>query len=107
MELIRYFFVAVVGLVIDTGVSWLLFYKLEILLTLSSAFGFLSAAIINYVMHELWTFRHGQRTLSTRRGISYIVVLILTLITRIVAVHALQLLLTNEFHENKQYFLGL
>jgi len=45
-------------------------------------------------MYELWTFRHGHRKLSMNRAFTYVGVLILTLVTRVLAVHALQILLT-------------
>ena len=95
MEFIRFFLVAAVGLLIDTAVAWLLHSQFEVLLTLSSAIGFLIAAAINYVMHEIWTFRGGQRTLSTHRALSYIGVLGITLILRIAAVHLLQIILSS------------
>lgn len=94
--LIRFFMVAVAGLVIDTGIAWSLYHNFGILLTVSSAISFIVAAIINYTMHELWTFRSGQRSLSISRVISYIGVLIITLVARVAAVYLLQLVLLSD-----------
>jgi len=98
MELMKFFLVAVVGLMIDTGIAWVLSQRFSVSMTLSSVSGFLFAAIMNYLMHELWTFKHGHRKLSKYRAFTYIWVLILALGTRVLVVHALQILLTpTEF----------
>lgn len=94
MELMRFFMVAVVGLVLDTCIAWVLSQRFGVPLTLSSASGFLCAAILNYMMHELWTFKHGHQKLSMYRAFTYAGVLIITLLTRVLAVHTLQFLLS-------------
>lgn len=93
MELMRFFAVAAIGLIIDTGIAWILFHEYSVPLTLSSVCGFLIAAAANYIMHELWTFKNNQSTMSFNRALAYIGALILTLLIRIVVVHITQIFL--------------
>jgi putative flippase GtrA len=59
-------------------------------LPIAAVFGFAAAAAVNYVLHESWTFRHGARRLSLRRGGLYLTTLCLTLGARIGAVLIIQ-----------------
>ena len=71
MEAVRFFAVAVAGLVLDMAVAWSAARLLGLPLWLAAATGFAVAATMNYVLHELWTFRHGARRLSAGRVLRY------------------------------------
>ncbi len=56
---------------------------------LAAAGGFVVAASLNYVLHELWTFRDGMKKLSAGRGARYAFALAATLGVRVASVAVL------------------
>ena len=89
MEAVRFLTVAVAGLALDLAVSWSAARLLGLPLWLAAAVGFCVAATINYLLHELWTFRGGERRLSVGRFIHYAMTLTATLGTRVATVAVL------------------
>ncbi len=86
MEAARFLAVAVIGLIIDLAVAWSAARFLGMPLWLAAALGFIVAAALNYVLHELWTFRDGAKKLSAGRGARYAVALAATLGVRVATV---------------------
>lgn len=86
MEALRFFAVAVAGLVLDLAVAWSAARFLGLPLWLAAALGFMVAAGLNYVLHELWTFRGGARRLSGGRALRYGLALAATLAARVLTV---------------------
>ena len=97
MEAVRFFAVAAAGFVLDIGVAWSVERFLGLPIWIAAAIGFAFAALMNYVLHELWTFRNGVRHLSSGRASRYVVGLLLTLATRVVAVYVLDALLNGGY----------
>ncbi len=89
MEVARFFAVAVVGLALDLAVAWSAAQLLGLPLWLAAAIGFAIAAIANYGLHELWTFRSAARRLSAARALRYSFALGITLAIRVSTVAAL------------------
>ena len=89
MEAARFFAVAVAGLVLDVAVAWSAARLLGLPLWLAAATGFAVAAAMNYVLHELYPFRHGARRLSAVRVLRYAMALAATMIARVATVAAL------------------
>ena len=86
--IVRFGIVALLGLAIDLGTAWLLASG-GLPLPGAAAAGFVVAAIVNYVIHERWTFQTEAR-LSAARGGIYLAVLIVTLGIRVVVVAILE-----------------
>ncbi|WP_257575922.1 GtrA family protein [Sphingomonas sanguinis] len=86
--IVRFGIVALLGLAIDLGTAWLL-ASWGVPLPGAAAAGFVVAAIVNYVIHERWTFR-TEASLSATRGSRYLAVLIVTLGVRVVMVAILE-----------------
>lgn len=82
MQLVRFFTVAALGLVLDIAVALFLARTFGAPLWFAACVGFLVAASANYAAHELWTFRDGARRLSAKRAGGYLAVLGLTLAVR-------------------------
>lgn len=95
-ELVRFGTVAVAGLVVDMGIAWTLAEPLGVPLGIAAVAGFTVAAMVNYALHELWTFRTGTRQLSARRMARYLGVLALTLGARLAALAGLVQLFPPE-----------
>ncbi|MBT9371471.1 GtrA family protein [Rhizobium sp. CSW-27] len=89
-SLLRFGMVAVIGLGVDLGTAWTLSAKAGLPLTLSAFAGFACGAVMNYLMHEFWTFRDASSAVSVRRGVLYLVAVGVTLVARLAAVMALQ-----------------
>jgi putative flippase GtrA len=86
----RFLAVSVLGLVLDLGLAWLLAVKVGLALSAAAAIGFLAAAVFNYLMHEIWTFRTGVVQVSARRGGLYALALGVTLVVRVGTVALLE-----------------
>lgn len=89
MEGVRFFAVAVAGLILDLAVAWSAAHFLGLPLWLAAAIGFLVAAGMNYVLHELWTFQGGAQRLSGARALRYALALAATLAARVLTVAGL------------------
>jgi putative flippase GtrA len=97
-DLMRFALVALVGLGVDIALSWTLAAIIGLPLPLAAVCGFLCAAVLNYFLHEHWTFGTGAP--SIRRGSLYLAVLGATLGVRIGSVTLLQaFVLPNEDQE--------
>lgn len=96
MELTRFLAVTVAGFLLDLGVAWSAATVLSLPLWFAATLGFVVAAGVNYVLHELWTFQDGAQRLSLERVVRYAAGLGLTLSARILAV----LLFTAMLNEN-------
>lgn len=82
-EFLRFFLVVCFGLAADLGVALLLVKASGMTMWLAAAFGFTAGASVTYLLHELWTFRDGERRLSRRRATSYLGVLGATFAARV------------------------
>ena len=80
-ELLRFFAVTVLGVVIDLAIAFALHTGLGVPLWLAAAIGFTLAASANYVIHQTWSFRSGP--LSLRRAGAYALVALVTLGVRV------------------------
>ena len=88
-ELLRFGIVAVAGLAVDLALAWVLAVRGGVPLTAAAAAGFAVGAVVNYILHELWTFRDGARQVSMRRVACYLAALGLVLAVRLAAVAVL------------------
>jgi putative flippase GtrA len=91
MEIIRFSIVVLIGFVVDLSIAWGVLRLLKIPIWLAALIGFLVAAIVNYKLHEIWTFRSAARRLSRTRPLRYIIGLIITLTSRCGSVLALSI----------------
>lgn len=89
-ELARFCIVAVVGLVVDIAVAWSFAEFVGLPLILSATTGFFCGAVINYFLHELWTFQSGDRVISLARMGRYAAGLAVVLIVRLATVVGLE-----------------
>lgn len=85
-ELVRFGTVTVLGLAVDLAVAWTLAVVLFLPLPLAAAVGFGFGALLNYLLHGMWTFSIAHDAFSARRFGSYVVVLPLVLSVRIAVV---------------------
>lgn len=88
-EIFRFGVVAVIGLVVDITLAYGATVWLGVTLVWAAALGFAVAACVNYMLHELWTFRSGARRLSAERALKYAATLGATLLARLLAVTVL------------------
>jgi putative flippase GtrA len=95
-ELLRFGAVAIAGLLLDLSIAWTLAVPVGIDLKLAAAAGFGAGACLNYVLHEVWTFRDGAQSLSAARALRYLGALALTLATRIATVAVLERLFPGD-----------
>lgn len=93
-ELVRFFGVTVLGVVIDIAIAWALHTYAGVPLWLAATCGFVLAASGNYILHQTWSFQSGSRRLSLARGAKYGAVALVTLLARIAAVASLESLWT-------------
>ena len=85
-DAIRFGLVSVVGLIVDISVAWGLAAMAGVPLLLAVVAGFATGAIVNYFLHEFWTFKAVTSKVSALRGVSYLVVVMLTLGARLAIV---------------------
>ena len=88
-EFLRFAAVTVLGLITDISLAFWLSKFFGINLVIAAAAGFAVGAIVNYLLHEFWTFQCADRRLSTSRMLRYCGAVGATLITRMAAVYAL------------------
>lgn len=94
--MIRFFAVTVAGVVIDIAVAYGLATALGVRLWLAASIGFGVAAGFNYVAHQLWSFRAGERALSAERAAKYGGAALAVLAVRVAVVAALDRLLGGD-----------
>lgn len=86
MQSVRFLAVSGVGVALDIGLAWSLVTGLGLSLWLAGALGFLAAALLNYLLHEAWTFWGGQNRRSFGRFGRYLMSLGLTAAVRLLAI---------------------
>lgn len=96
-ELLRFFTVTVLGVVIDLAIAFALHTGLGVPLWLAAAIGFTLAASANYVIHQTWSFQRGPRRLSARRAGLYALVALATLAVRVAIVALLDRALAGAY----------
>lgn len=96
-ELLRFFIVTVLGVMIDLAIAFGLHTGLGVPLWLAAAIGFTLAASANYVIHQTWSFQSGPRNLSTRRAGLYALVALATLAVRVAIVVLLDRALAGAY----------
>ena len=89
-EVLRFFTVTVLGVVLDLAVAFALNRWAGMPLWLAAVVGFTLAANVNYVIHQTWSFRDGPRNLSLARGGLYALVALATLAVRVAVVAQLE-----------------
>jgi putative flippase GtrA len=94
-ELLRFFAVTVLGVVIDLAIAFALHTGLGVPLWIAAAIGFTLAASANYVIHQTWSFRSGP--LSLKRAGAYALVALATLAVRVGIVAQLDRVLAGDF----------
>ena len=80
-QLVRFFAVTVLGLILDLAIAYALHGWAGAPLWLAAAIGFAIASGANYVIHQTWSFRTGA--LSARRAALYGGVALVTLALRV------------------------
>ena len=95
-ELIRFFAVTVVGVVLDIAIAYWLATRFGVPLWLAATIGFVMAASFNYIAHQLWSFRDGSRQLSALRALKYAGAAGATLCARVAVVAVLDAALGGE-----------
>lgn len=80
-ELARFFVVTVLGVALDLAIALALHTYAGVPLWLAAAIGFGVAAMVNYVIHQTWSFRSGP--LSLRRAGLYALTALATLAVRV------------------------
>ncbi|NNC36701.1 MAG: GtrA family protein [Hyphomonadaceae bacterium] len=107
MQFGRFFIVSLIGLVFDVSVSWGLFRLFGLPLWSAAGIGFLSAAGLNYVLHEVWTFKENSRNVSTRRALRYIALVLVVLSLRVGVVGALEFLIAEPQYAFRIFLVGV
>ena len=95
-ELARFFIVSVVGVSVDIAIAFSLATLLAAPLLIASVVGFLIAALGNYALHEMWTFRREVSQLSRIRALHYSIAAGVTLCSRLVAVAVLSAWISRD-----------
>lgn len=94
-ELVRFFAVTVLGVILDLAIAFALHTYAGVPLWLAAATGFTLAASANYVIHQTWSFRSGP--LSLKRACLYALVALATLAVRVGIVAQLDRLLPGAW----------
>lgn len=96
-EMLRFFTVTVLGVVVDIAIAYALHELAGVPLALAALIAFVCAASANYVLHQVWSFGGGMRSLSGARAAKYAVVAGLTLLVRVSVVAVLDAWLASGF----------
>ena len=96
-EMLRFFIVTVLGVVLDIAIAYALYELAGVPLALATVIGFVCAASANYVLHQIWSFGGGSRSLSVQRAAKYGLVAGLTLVVRVSVVALLDMWLPGAF----------
>jgi putative flippase GtrA len=98
MELIRFFCVSASGVVLDIAIAYAVVSLLGAPLLLAATVGFMVAALGNYILHEVWTFRRAEAAkISSTRALYYLVSSGVTLLCRLAAVAWLSALIDRAY----------
>ncbi|MEP0393481.1 MAG: GtrA family protein [Erythrobacter sp.] len=85
-EVLRFFVVTVLGVILDIGIAYALHEQGDVPLAWAAVIGFVCAATMNYVLHQLWSFQGGTGALSFARAAKYAAVAGVTLGVRVMVV---------------------
>ena len=96
-EMLRFLIVTVLGVIVDIAIAYALHELAGVPLALAALIGFVCAASANYVLHQVWSFGGGMRSLSGARAAKYGVVAGLTLLVRVSVVALLDMWLAGGF----------
>ena len=96
-EVLRFFVVTVLGVVLDIAIAYGLHELAGVPLALAAVIGFVCAASANYVLHQLWSFKASSRGLSLGRAAKYGLVAGLTLFVRVCVVAGLDFYLAGAY----------
>ncbi len=96
-EVMRFFAVTVMGVVLDIAIAYGLYELAGVPLALAAVIGFICAGSANYVLHQVWSFGGGARSLSAARAARYGAVAGLTLLVRVSVVALLDAWLAGGF----------
>lgn len=97
MEFVRFFGVAVFGVLIDIAIAYILATLFGVPLWIAATAGFLFAACMNYIAHEFWTFQNGHRALSHARALKYLFTSVFTLMARISIIFIMESVLGEDY----------
>ena len=89
-ELIRFFLVAVAGLVIDIAIAWSCIVFAGVSDPVAASIGLLAGMVFNYFLHLLWTFRDHQRQASIKHFLQFAITVGITLIVRIIVLESIR-----------------
>jgi putative flippase GtrA len=83
-QALRYGIVTGAGFVVDLSLLWVLAVALDVPLAPAAAIAVVAAGALNYVLHELWTFRSGaaRPSLTARRASKFAAVVVTTALVR-------------------------
>ena len=95
-ELLRFFAVTALGVVLDIAIAYALHSLAGVPLWLAAMIGFTIAAGANYLLHQTWSFQSGSRQLSAKRAFKYSGAALATLIARVAVVAALDAAFDGE-----------
>jgi putative flippase GtrA len=96
-EFLRFFTVTVLGVILDIAIAYTLAAHFGVPLWIAAAIGFVIAACINYVVHQLWSFQDGSRRLSLARAAKYGGTALVTLAARVAVVAALDSAMAGKY----------
>lgn len=86
----RFLVVSVLGLGLDLSVAWALATWTAVPLPAAAFCGFAAGALLNYGLHEAWTFASKDRKPSAKRGGLYLLALGATVGVRVATVALLE-----------------
>ena len=90
METVRFTLVAIGGVILDLSVAYALAVGFGLPLWLAATASFVVAGLMNYIVHELWTFGVAGGRVSAQRAAQYLSASALTLVARIVMLFLLR-----------------
>lgn len=88
-EAFRFLLISAAGLGVDIGAAWALIAFSGMLDSIAAILGFSVATVVNYLGHQLWTFRESGQKLSFRRFLIFTGVVVLILAIRLVVLSAI------------------
>jgi len=96
-EMLRFFIVTVLGVVLDIAIAYGLHELAGLPLALAAVIGFMCAASANYILHQLWSFQSSSGRLSASRAAKYGLVAGLTLVARVSVVAMLAAYFAGQY----------
>lgn len=96
IELIRYFLVALFGLILDLGVSWTCIEIANTSDPSAATVGLFAGMMFNYFAHLNWTFREHQEKVSIAHFTKFSIVVAFTLLIRVLILESIRHLNMQE-----------